>query len=146
MSLHALPDDPLRVPPPLRNKLSGGQPGNANAYKHGFYARSFSPSEKNLLLEDGLDQLLDEEALLRVLILRAWRSLRAALPGCITWQEYLFALRGIAYAIFVIEKLQRARRRLYGDQTDLEKDIQLGLDEARADLGIQDYPNRGKKK
>lgn len=120
-------------------KKSGGQLGNSNAYKHGFYARAFTPSEKKLLQGDGLDQLWNEEALLRVLILPAWRSLRSIPPGSITYQEYLFTLRSIAYAIYVIEKLQRARRRLFGDRTELEKDIQLGLDEARADLGILNF-------
>jgi hypothetical protein len=33
----------------------------------------------------------------------------------------------------------RIRRRLFGDKTDLEKDIQLGIAEACADLGISDY-------
>ena len=73
------------------------------------------------------------------MVLRVWRSLRSVLPGGLTWQEYLFTLRCITYATFVIEKLQRVRRRLFGDSTELEKDIQQGLDEARKDLGINDF-------
>jgi hypothetical protein len=65
--------------------------------------------------------------------------LRSVLPDGITSQEYLFTLRCITYATFVIEKLQRVRRRLFGDSTELEKDIQQGLDEARKDLGINDF-------
>jgi hypothetical protein len=57
------------------------------------------------------------------------------------YQEYLFTLRSICYAIFVIVKLQHGRRRLFGDSTDLEKDIQLGISAACADLGLLDYLN-----
>lgn len=128
---------PLQPP----KKKSGGQPGNSSAWKHGFYARAFTPAEKNRLQGDEADQLRHEETLLRVLILRVWRSLRSV-RSTITYQEYLFTLRGICYAIFVIVKLQRARRRLFGDMTDLEKDIQLGIAEACADLGILDYLNQ----
>ena len=76
-----------------------------------------------------------------VLILRTWRSLRSV-RSTLSYQEYLFTLRSICYAVFVIAKLQRARRRLFGDKTDLEKDIQLGIAEACADLGISDYLNK----
>jgi hypothetical protein len=98
------------------------------------------------LQDGGSDQLNDEESLLRVLILRAWRSLRSSIPAGLTYQEYLSALRATAYAVFVVEKIQRARRRLFGGQTELERDIHLGLELACKDLGIQDYLDTGKKK
>jgi hypothetical protein len=126
------------APQPMKNNR-GGQLGNSNALKHGFYARAFTPSEKDLLKADDLDQLRGEEALLHVLVLRVWRSLRSVLPDGITSQEYLFTLRCLTYATFVIEKLQRVRRRLFGDKSELEKDIRQGLDEARKDLGISDF-------
>jgi hypothetical protein len=132
---HAAPNTSL--PPPSKKKR--GPPfGNSNAYKHGFYAGSFSPAEKKLLEGDGADQLLHEETLLRVLTRRTWHSMHLV-SSLIPWQEYLFTVRTISYAVFVIAKLQRARRRFFGDMTDLEKDIQLGLSEACADLGILDY-------
>jgi hypothetical protein len=137
---------PASSPHPLPSKKkSGAQPGNINAYKHGFYARGFSPSEKKMLRVDGSEQLRHEETLLRILILRTWRSMRAV-RSSIAWQEYLYTLRSIGYAIFVIAKLQRARRRFFGDLTDLEKDIQLGIHDACADLGILDYFNTQVKK
>ena len=125
--------------PQSTKKMRGAPLGNSNALKHGFYARAFTPSEKDLLNAEDLDLLRGEEALLHVLVLRGWRSLRSVLPDGLTWQEYLFTLRCITYATFVIEKLQRVRRRLFGDSTELEKDIQQGLDEARKDLGINDF-------
>jgi hypothetical protein len=130
----AAPDPP---PPPSKNK-GGGQVGNSNAYKHGFYSRAVTPSEKTLLQGNGAGQLRHEETLLRILTRRTWRSMRAV-RSTLPWQEKLFTVRTIGYTVFVIAKLQRARRRFYGDKTDLEKDIELGLSEACADLGILDY-------
>ena len=126
-------------------KRSGGQPGNSNAWKHGFYARAFTPAEKALLQGGEADQLRHEETLIRLLILRTWRSLRTV-RSTLTYQEYLFTNRSICYAVYVIARLQRARRRLFGDQTDLEKDIQLGIEQACADLGILDYLHQQVKK
>ena len=87
---------------------------------------------------EGVDQLRHEETLLRILTRRTWRSMRAV-HSSIPWEEKLFTIRTIGYAVFVIAKLQRARRRFFGDKTDLEKDIELALSEACADLGILDY-------
>lgn len=48
----------------------GGQPGNTNAFKHGFYTKNFSLAERRgLQAADGI-VLGDEIALLRVLIRR----------------------------------------------------------------------------
>jgi hypothetical protein len=124
------------VSPP--KKHSGAPLGNSNAYKHGFYSRAYTPSEKILLQGDEADQLRHEETLLRILLRRTWRSFRLVRPS-LPWLEVHFTVRTIGYAVFVIAKLQRARRRFFGDKTDLEKDIQLGLSEACADLGILDY-------
>ncbi len=142
MAGEAIPEpspEPGHPAPRSRKKKRGAPLGNSNALKHGFYARAFTPSEKDLLQADDLDQLRGEEALLHVLVFRVWRSLRSVLPDGITSQEYLFTLRCITYATFVIEKLQRVRRRLFGDSTELEKDIQQGLDEARQHLGINNF-------
>jgi len=89
---------------------------------------------------DDADQLRHEETLLRILILRVRRSLRSV-RLTITCQEFLFTLRRFCHAIFVIVKLQRARRCLFGDMPDLEKELQLGIAEVCADLGSLDYLN-----
>ncbi len=140
LSVGSVVDDPApaNVPPPLPKKKVGAPTGNTNAYKHGFYARVFTSSQKKFLEGDQADQLRHEETLLRVLIRRTWASFRAV-RSSLPWQEVLFTVRSVGYAVFVIAKLQRARRRFFGDKTDLEKDIQLGLSEACADLGILDY-------
>jgi hypothetical protein len=48
----------------------GGQPGNSNAFKHGFYTKNFSPAECRGLQSTQGVVLGDEIALLRVLINR----------------------------------------------------------------------------
>jgi len=54
---------------PVKRKR-GGQPGNTNAFKHGFYTKNFSLAElRGLQASEGI-VLGDEIALLRVLIRR----------------------------------------------------------------------------
>jgi len=61
---------------PVKRKR-GGQPGNSNAWKHGFYSKNFSPAErKGLQAAQGV-VLGDEIALLRVLIRRFAEQLQA---------------------------------------------------------------------
>jgi len=133
------------VLPPSTKKKRGGQLGNSNAVTHGFYARDFTAAEKALLNAEDLDHLHGEESVLHVLIARTWRSLRSVLPNGINSQEYLFTVRCLTYAAYVVEKIQRVRRRLFGDSTELEKDIQQGLDEARKALGINNFLDPEKK-
>ena len=52
------------------NKKRGGQPGNTNALKHGFYTKQFSITERRGLQEIEGVVLSDEIGLLRVLIRR----------------------------------------------------------------------------
>ena len=54
-----------------RSRKRGGQPGNTNAYKHGFYTKNFSPAERKGLQATQGVVLGDEIALLRVLIKRS---------------------------------------------------------------------------
>ena len=55
-------------PQPTRRKR-GAQPGNRNAYKHGFYAKSFSAQELKSL-QDVQNGMTDEIAMLRLLMRR----------------------------------------------------------------------------
>ncbi len=51
---------------------SGAQPGNRNAFKHGFYAKQYFPLELSDLSTALGDGLSDEIALLRVIIRRVF--------------------------------------------------------------------------
>ena len=51
----------------MNNRKRGGQPGNQNARKHGYYSRHFTPEEMEQLEEINYHKGLDPEiALLRV--------------------------------------------------------------------------------
>ena len=55
---------------PPEKRLPGGQPGNTNALKHGFYARKFNPGHLDDYTRASLVTGLDQEiALLRLVIL-----------------------------------------------------------------------------
>ncbi len=86
-----------------------------------------------------------EETLLRVLIRRTYHSM-LPVRSSLTFPEKLFATRTICFAVSVVANLQRSRRRLFGDQTDLEKDIQLAIAETCSKLGILDYFHERVKK
>ena len=65
----AKPKPPNQAKPPAQRKR-GGQPGNTNALKHGFYTKNFSLAERRGLEAVQGIVLEDEIALLRVLIRR----------------------------------------------------------------------------
>jgi hypothetical protein len=58
--------------------LVDGQPGNTNAFKHGFYAKNFSLDERRGLQVRISVVLGDEIALLRVLIRRFAEQIQAS--------------------------------------------------------------------
>ncbi len=53
------------TPAPTKRKR-GGQPGNASALRHGFYAKSFTDAEMGRLDKDIEGEFLDEIALARL--------------------------------------------------------------------------------
>lgn len=58
------------LPKPNIKRKSGGQPGNLNAFKHGFYSRRFTKLELRHLDVILSNDLTDEIALTRVLLRR----------------------------------------------------------------------------
>jgi hypothetical protein len=101
------------------NALCRGAPvGNTNALKHGFYSHTFSQPEIDRLDDDVRGELKDEEAFLRVLLARTAESIKNRTLGN---EEYWVALRAVSLAIGRVESLHRSRKRLYENQTALEK-------------------------
>ena len=79
---------------PKRNykRKPGGQPGNVNAWKHGFYSRRFKALEMcdlETVLRDNLD---DEIALLRVLIRRVFEFADSEAEKLEDWESVLSTL------------------------------------------------------
>ena len=58
--------------PKVPRRKRGGQPGNTNALKHGFYSRRFNKIETQDLESSNLDDLSGEIALLRVFTRRVF--------------------------------------------------------------------------
>lgn len=99
----------------------GGQPGNNNALKHGFYSHSFTRLE-NERLDTGIKgELDDEEALLNVLIDRTFESTNMQE---MSHDNYLMTLRAVALAVGRIESIHRSRKAIYETETSIEKALE----------------------
>jgi hypothetical protein len=97
--------------PPAKgaSKRKRGAPrGNRNALKHGFYARSFSASEKSSLDLGILGDFKDEIPLLRVLIARTAQSLKEEKD--LSFEGKLCALRTFTLAFGRLESLTRSQK------------------------------------
>ena len=116
------PQTPCPVSPPGEERKRGGQPGNSNAVKHGFYTHSFHRDESDRLDTDIQGKFDDEIALMRVLILRTSESIKDNTH--ISPQEYLAFLRGITLAIARLESIYRTQKEVYKAETSLEQALE----------------------
>ena len=111
-----------------KSRKRGGQPGNTNAFKHGFYTKNFSPAErKGLQATEGV-VLGDEIALLRVLIRRFAEQIQASQGTALMESAQLLAV--ISEAMLRLGSLLRTDHMLGGAQSDtLFKHLHLVLEE-----------------
>jgi len=84
----------------------GGQPGNRNAYKHGFYSRYFTPSQNRAISAIPLTDVTNPIHLLRVQVDRFMRAYTASLDE-LDYEERLIGLRAITLAMGRIASLER---------------------------------------
>ncbi|MDO9546623.1 MAG: hypothetical protein Q7J07_07735 [Pelolinea sp.] len=80
------------LPKPNVKRKSGGQPGNLNSFKHGFYSRRFRGLEiadLGTVLTDSLD---DEIALVRVVVRRVFELADQEAETLDDWQSALSTL------------------------------------------------------
>jgi hypothetical protein len=124
---------------PTAKKPRGGQPGNTNALKHGFYASLFNSAERRRLEKFDQDEIDDDIALLRVLTKRVAASmLHPPQTAPLTIGQRLAALRVITYASARLEKMQRTKRLLRGPEPDMvEEAIKAVLEELSEETGTQ---------
>jgi hypothetical protein len=114
-------------------RMRGGQVGNTNALKHGFYASTFKPEEiRKLEKMDGIE-INDDLVLLRTLIKRTVISMNG-LSGLDIF-EYLRGIRVITFAGSCIEKLERTRRLVFKESTELENIVMNSLRELNKEDG-----------
>jgi hypothetical protein len=100
-------------------KTRGGQLGNTNALKYGFYASVFEPGEIRNLEKITKAELYDEVALLRVLIKRTVISMNDL--SNLDIMDYLRGIRVITFAGACVEKLERTRKLVFDEPVTTEK-------------------------
>jgi hypothetical protein len=106
----------------------GGQPGNTNAFKHGFYTKNFSLAERRGLQAANGVVLGDEIALLRVLIRRFAEQIQSS-PG-IAPSESAQHLAVVSEAMLRLASLMRTDHMLGGSQSStFIKQLSLVLEE-----------------
>jgi hypothetical protein len=131
MSGAEVPDQPADIVPEGGNIPSGeiapekgaphqrgGQPGNKNALKHGFYSFWFTHQEKIRLDRDMLGRLEDEEKSLNITIDRIFAMMK---EEKMTFDKALAASRAVSLAVGRIESIHRSRKVIYENQTTLDK-------------------------
>jgi len=120
----------------------GGQAGNTNALKHGFYTKNFSLAERQGLEATKEIVLADEIALLRVLIRRFSGQVLAS-QG-VPLNESAQHLAVISEAMLRLASLLRTNHMLGGSETgDLTQELSLVLAEIYAEMGVAEW-NPGK--
>ncbi len=92
----------------LAKRKPGGQPGNANSLKHGFYSRRFHRQELDDLETLSLDGLYNEVELLRVVMRRMLEQALEENPDLATWSKTLSSLARAATGIATLLRAQSA--------------------------------------
>ena len=119
-------------------KKRGGQPGNTNALKHGFYTKNFSLKERRGLQAIEGVVLSDEIGLLRVLIRRFAEQIKGS-EG-VSLNETCQHLSVISEAMVRLASLLRTDNMLGGSEYDtigaaLERSMAAVLEELREEAG-----------
>ncbi len=116
------------------SKRRGGQPGNVNAVKHGFYSRRFRELEAEDLdaaLQNGLG---DEIDMMRVVIRRVFDY---ASEEAGTLDSWTGALSALGAASTRLAGLLRTQKILGGSESDTVNALSLALSEVTRDLGCK---------
>jgi hypothetical protein len=108
----------LEIYSPVK-RPGGGQLGNANALRHGFYASVFKPEEILKLDKVEKQEIDDEIALLRTLIKRTFASLDAQTD--LGLLEYMHAVRVITYAGSCVERLECTKMAVFPESSWFEE-------------------------
>ena len=93
------------IPARAGGNKRGGQPGNLNALKHGFYAPQYRLEELRKLEDLNEDEVTEEIALLQVLMKRVFVGMKDDIP----LTSHFRAVRILSYADACLEKLNRTR-------------------------------------
>ena len=118
----------------MSTRKKGGQPGNLNALKHGFYSNRFDDAE-NIDLEAYLTTGLDSEvAMLRVFTRRVFELA----DGIQDLKEARESLGALGLAATRLATLLKSQMFLEGDQSDeVKRTITEALNEIVDDLKLK---------
>jgi hypothetical protein len=111
----------------------GGQPGNSNALKHGFYARHFKPHDFQDLESALRAGIQDEVAMLRV----ATRRLLALVEQDQDPEKAANALNVLGLAAIRIANLLKTQKMLYGETDSTAQAISTALAEIVKEMGLK---------
>ena len=104
-------------------RKQGAQPGNKNAFRHGFYSDQFKQAERDSLSQIQGTDLTDEIEVVRVQILRYLEAeTLASTANQIDYGTRLQALRTVSLAAESLTRLIRTQVILHTDPHELEND------------------------
>jgi hypothetical protein len=108
----------------------GGQSGNLNAFKHGFYAAHYTAEELEQLDDLGEDSVIEEITLLLVLMKRVFIGLNSDIP----LTDYLRGVRALSQADVCLENVKRTSGLSLNARIDAE--IKEAMNLIREEMGI----------
>ena len=104
---------------PTSKRKRGGQPGNCNALRHGFFSRSFTEAEMDDLEKNVKGEFMDEIALARVNAAHLAELLKDYKN--ISLDDYVSASNALNNYLDRIQRLSRAQHFMYRSQTTMEQ-------------------------
>lgn len=129
----------------VKGKKPGGQPGNKNALRHGFYAKRFTEDEKKRLDGQEPTDLQAEIALLRVCLDRLYEQLemdpiylenKDGGQSDIRDDHYLKQLNTLGIMTQSLSTLTRTHHLIHGKSGNVIDAIQQALEELRLEMGL----------
>ena len=118
---------------PRSRRKRGGQPGNLNALKHGFYSQQFKEGEVadiETMLAEGL---MDEVAMLRVMM----RRMMALADGCEDLNEFVNVLGVLGMSATRLAGLLRVQKMLGGDErSELTATLRRAIADVSKEMGL----------
>jgi hypothetical protein len=133
----------MRKPKPKSAKPKGGQAGNKNAQKHGFYSKRFTVEERERLDASGTTDIQAEINLLRVCVDRLTQQLsfkeitRSDNNGTeFRDAHYLAQLNTLSAMTTSISTLIRTHYLTHGKSGGIQTSIQEALEIIRLEMGI----------
>ena len=114
-------------------RKKGGQPGNLNALKHGFYSRLFRSGETADLEAYVADGLMDEIAMMRV-----WtRRVMALGDGVESLEDAMGVLGALGVASLQLSNLLRMQKFLGGSSNEFEKTFKQALEDVQREMKLR---------